>query len=240
MAAWRLAGSLVQLCAEIRAEWPDAVIGSIGDAAHQAEASDHNPEDHDSDPATPAVVCAIDPMADHVDCAELVRRILANPHPDLAYVIHNGTIWHRRNNFRPAPYTGSDRHINHAHISVGTGSDGHRMPPFDDPTQWGVTRMMTLAHQKGRPADEIWLCDGIRRRPVRSTQELADIREASKIGLLPPLALGGNVFEAVRLDALGDVWQVVTDPTPAEPAPVDVDALADKLLAGVLAKLTAK
>ena len=234
---WRLALALVVLCREIRAEWPDVVIGSIGDAAHQAEASDHNPDDDDNNPATPEVVNAIDVMVGgSVDVPELVRRILVRPHPNLAYVIFNRTIWHRRNNFRPMPYTGSDPHINHAHISVGTGSDGHRTQPFDDQTQWGVTRMLTLARQKGQTT--IYLCDGFRRRPVSGDVELADIREASRVGLLPPLALNGNVFEAIRLDALGALDQPAQLP-PAEAEPVDVDALAGKLLAGILAKLTA-
>lgn len=148
--AWRMARSLDVCMTEIRSVWPDAVIGTVGDVRHQAGTSDHNPEDDDNDPDTPEVVCAIDPMdGPGVDIDELVRRVLRKPHPDLTYVIRKGKIYHRRNGFRPTTYRGKDKHTNHAHLSVGGGSDGHRQPPFDDLDPWGIAAPDTAEEDMG-------------------------------------------------------------------------------------------
>lgn len=139
MATWRLANSLTVLRNQIndfarkRSKLSD---GTIGNAAHQAEDSDHNPN-------SLGVVCALDITNDPaggLDAHALADRFLAVRHPNLRYIISNHRIAGAWTNWRWTAYTGSsDPHVNHIHISVGVGSDGHAQPgTYDDQTLWNV------------------------------------------------------------------------------------------------------
>lgn len=140
--AWRLAHSLAILKAEVDARWPDRSTvsdGTIGDAAHASRDSDHNPwviDDHGD-----GVVRARDVTADGIDpdwYAEHLRQLGASGdrrlNPD-GYVIWNRRIasaghapawqWH--------PYTGSNQHTHHVHLSVTTVQAG-----YDSGAPWGI------------------------------------------------------------------------------------------------------
>jgi hypothetical protein len=139
MSGWRAARSLDVLKDEIDAIAPGRSTrsdGTIGDAAHQASASDHNPNDQ-------GVVCARDFTHDPgsgADMQRISRRIVAVLPPALKYVIWNRQIWSRA---RAADgwrrYTGSSPHTEHMHVSVGRGPDGHSTGPYDDTSTWGLT-----------------------------------------------------------------------------------------------------
>ena len=129
--AWRVARSLEVLAAEVHAISPKTTIYFIGDAAHQARPSDHNPN-----PA--GVVCAEDIMEGHTDLAALAEQIRTSSHPDLAYLIYDRRIANRKTGFRWTNYAGTDPHTNHIHVSVGVGTDGNRVPPYDDLKPWGI------------------------------------------------------------------------------------------------------
>jgi hypothetical protein len=96
--------------------FPHIEVGWIGNAAHQAEQSDHNPDAR-------GLVHAIDVMVIKARAEAVVTWALAHP-DDLEYVIHNRTIWTRRHDFRPKKYTGRDPHTNHVHISGRHGPTG--------------------------------------------------------------------------------------------------------------------
>lgn len=155
--AWRIAKSLEVLRDEVNTRWPDrnkASDGFIGNAAHAASASDHNPNPY-------GVVCAFDITHDPAGCdgnylAELIRT---HRHPDVKYVIwdhrlfssYGATPWEWR------PYHGADPHTNHVHVSVGVGTDGQSQPPYDDLDQWGVFPSSSLhpaEHPPGTPITE--------------------------------------------------------------------------------------
>jgi hypothetical protein len=140
---WRLAKSLEQLRSQANALWPNrskASDGTIGDAAHAASASDHNPNDL-------GVVCAFDltyDPANDVDCAAIAEAVRTNPHPDLKYLIWDHRMFsaYARAPYAPfewRPYTGADPHTNHIHFSVGVGTDGRSVEPYDDETPWTLT-----------------------------------------------------------------------------------------------------
>jgi hypothetical protein len=110
--AWTLAPALVKLRAQVNAALPKrskASDGAIGDAAHAARTSDHNPN-------AAHVVCAWDCTATP---KEKVWESLAN---DIAkdkrvnYVIYNHRIKSQGGGWRP--YTGSSAHTEHIHVSV--------------------------------------------------------------------------------------------------------------------------
>jgi murein L,D-transpeptidase YcbB/YkuD len=122
-----------------KASYPGIVVGWIGDAAHQNEQSDHNPD-------SLGIVHADDFMATGAHAQAIVTWLLRNP-ADLEYVIHNRVIWTRSNGFKPKKYTGSDPHTNHVHASgkhgsvgknsaTGTGYDvaAENMTPIGSPT----------------------------------------------------------------------------------------------------------
>ena len=120
--------------------------GWIGNAAHQAEVSGHNPDDTPgvraeySDADTKPEVRAIDVDADlrttGYRMQDAIDAILATERDRrrLAYIIYAETIWSAKSNWQPNHYGGSDPHTTHAHFS-GT-------PDYDeDGAAWSVAKM---------------------------------------------------------------------------------------------------
>lgn len=135
--AWRLAKSLSTLLAEANAAAPDRNKrndGTIGDAAHAARASSHNPNAY-------GVVTALDITHDPahgMDCGVLFEYLRTHPHPELRYIIHNRQVARRTSGWAVKVYTGSNPHTGHIHIAVGTGTDSNPLPPYDSTQSWGV------------------------------------------------------------------------------------------------------
>lgn len=110
--SWRLAPSLAQLRDEINTRWParsKRSDGTIGDTAHQASRSEHNP---DSD----GIVRAIDITTDGINVQQLLDATIGDDR--VHYVIHNRSIWSRAHGWRKRPYTGPNPHTSHVHISI--------------------------------------------------------------------------------------------------------------------------
>lgn len=129
----RLANALVTLRAQVdeahpgRAKFND---GWIGDAAHQARKSDHNPN-------AAGVVQAIDLSHDQARgfdsyaFADLLRQKRDNR---IKYVISHGRIFSSSvNAWEWRPYVGADDHSHHVHISAS--DDPHL---YDDARQWDI------------------------------------------------------------------------------------------------------
>lgn len=137
--AWVVTASLARLMADFRTTFPAksrASDGTIGDTAHQAETSGHNPDDTPgskaeySDADSKAEVRAIDvdnTLRDPrgVTMEQVVQRLLATPadRDRLMYVIYNRRIWRKKNSWRQETYTGSSPHTEHAHFSGDPASD---------------------------------------------------------------------------------------------------------------------
>lgn len=108
-----LAPSLARLRTAIDTRWPGrdhTTDGWIGDQAHQARTSDHNP-----DPKT-GVVRALDIDKDGIHIPSVIASAIVNP--AVRYVIHNRRIYHVDNLFRPKKYTGDNAHTEHIHVSI--------------------------------------------------------------------------------------------------------------------------
>ena len=118
MKKWRLAKSLEVLLKEVNSLFPNREKhhdGTIGDQAHQARFSDHNPN-------AEGVVCAVDITHDPksgADMGKISDYIAKNPHPNLDYIIFNKRIASRNNGFTWKPYYGQNPHDKHMHVSVG-------------------------------------------------------------------------------------------------------------------------
>lgn len=113
----KLAGSLVNLRAEIDLRWPKRdrrTDGWIGDAAHQARESDHNPDSR-------GIVHAIDIDKDGIVPNVVVEHCIRDDRPT-SYVIWNRQIWSRSKDWKPRKYTGSNPHTDHIHVSCMYGA----------------------------------------------------------------------------------------------------------------------
>ncbi len=125
--AWRLASSLEQLRREVYLRWPGTTVWTIGDADHRNRASDHNPNGD-------GVVTAIDVLGD-VQADTLWAKLLADRDGRIKYLIHDSQIVNRTvSPWQVRPYTGSNPHSKHIHISVSSRAD-----LYDDPRPWGLT-----------------------------------------------------------------------------------------------------
>jgi hypothetical protein len=133
----RRAKSLGVLVAEINAAAPQrkkTYDGWIGDSAHAARASAHNPN-------AAGVVCAQDITHDPAggcDCQKLFDFLRQYPHPNLRYLIFNRKAAYRSSGWAVRTYAGSNPHTGHLHVTVGTGTDGNTLPPYDNTDPWGV------------------------------------------------------------------------------------------------------
>jgi peptidoglycan hydrolase-like protein with peptidoglycan-binding domain len=110
--AWHLAPSLVQLRDEINTRWPRRPKGSdgtIGDSAHAARQSDHNPNGRGS-------VNAIDITYPGVNPTVIISAV--KNHPAANYVIFNGSIYRRNGGWKKEVYHGASPHKEHLHISI--------------------------------------------------------------------------------------------------------------------------
>lgn len=113
--AYFLAPSLVRLRSEVNALWPGrskVSDGWIGDTAHSARKSDHNP-----DYSAGGIVRAIDVTNDGINVDAFVSSVIRDART--RYVITRGRIWTRENGWQK--YTGANAHNHHVHVSVRTG-----------------------------------------------------------------------------------------------------------------------
>jgi hypothetical protein len=127
---WRVASSLNTLLNQINAAYPNrskAADGSIGDAAHAASVSDHNP---DSRGVVRARDFTHDP-AHGFDAHLMADRIVASRDPRIKYVISRGRIASATvNPWVWRKYTGENQHNHHAHVSVVADSRADNTKPW--------------------------------------------------------------------------------------------------------------
>jgi hypothetical protein len=142
-AAWRIAGALLQLRNEINALAPNrskASDGTVGDPAHRARASRHNPN---AAGVVTAFDCTDDPAngcSIHAIAEQLIGKAKAGQtNPAFEYVVSNGRIASRSSGWEWQKYTGKNPHTHHVHFAVGRGPDKAPGEPFDDATPWGLS-----------------------------------------------------------------------------------------------------
>lgn len=107
-----LAPALARLRAEVNARWPErdkSTDGWLGDAAHQARVSQHNPDEWN-------LVRGIDIDKDGIDVKRLLKAVIGAP--GVWYVIHDGRIWSRTYGWKARKYTGPNPHKGHVHVSL--------------------------------------------------------------------------------------------------------------------------
>lgn len=125
----RRANSLTTLVNQVNAQWPNrskASDGWLGDAAHAARVSDHNPN-------AAGVVTAQDITHDPahgVDITTLFNNLMGDSR--IKYLIWNRRIWKPASGW--GAYAGANPHDKHGHISVSVTPS-----KYDDPKNWTIT-----------------------------------------------------------------------------------------------------
>jgi hypothetical protein len=155
MASWVLIKSLTSLRAELDKIAPKrskVSDGSIGDAKHKTESSDHNPDDT-AGSRTPGTDRDSIPEVHAIDATEDLRQpgwsmdrvvqIVVLRHRTglddrLQNVIHKGIIWSRSWGWTARKYNGTDQHYGHAHFSGRYGSGSTNSNPENDTKPWGL------------------------------------------------------------------------------------------------------
>lgn len=139
----RIARALDTLRTQVNAAAPNRGKGSdgwIGDAAHQATGSDHNPN-------SAGVVTALDITHDPAhgfNSWEFADMLRARRDPRIKYVISNSRIFAGASG--PSPwawrkYTGSNSHAHHVHVSVlGPASLYDDSKPWDIGGDWNANK----------------------------------------------------------------------------------------------------
>jgi len=190
---WYVAPALDTLRDELNARHPGrdrSSDGAIGDPAHAARKSDHNP-----DPKT-GVVRARDFDVDGIDVGALVAELLADPR--VAFVIYDRRIAKRvPGGFRWEPYHGINPHTGHVHVSVriGTQYENDTTPWFAPaPTPTTQEEDDMALYLVGDKAPEVYAFDTVtgKRRYVTHAEYLALDAAGVKVKRIPQ----------ARLDAL--------------------------------------
>lgn len=139
----RLAPSLVVLRDEVNALFPrrdKASDGWLGDTAHQARPSSHNPN-------AQGIVRGLDVDVDDNDPTRDLRQLVvaaAIADERTWYVISNGVIYSRTHNFAARTYTGANSHFKHVHISL-----------LEEPAAWNDTQPWLTKEDDMLTPDEI-------------------------------------------------------------------------------------
>jgi hypothetical protein len=132
MADWILTAGLQNLRSQVNAAFPGrdrTSDGTIGDAAHQAETSSHNPDDTagstpewNGDPDSTPEVRAWDMDSDlhaGVTAQQLVDhlRALSGLSSVIRYMIYNRRIYRASNGWAAEDYSGPSAHTEHVHFT---------------------------------------------------------------------------------------------------------------------------
>lgn len=157
--AWELAPALKALISDVNQEWPNrskALDGTIGDGAHAARKSEHNPNREPGDDVPDGYVTAADITAEGINTGRLIDVLIRDPR--VWYVIHNREIRSRTYGFKRQEYEGDGRnpHLHHIHVSLV-----QTRKACDDQSDW-------LAGRKETPYERVRRIAAQRLRRIRN------------------------------------------------------------------------
>lgn len=232
--AWTVDPGLQVLLAQINAAAPGrskASDGSIGDPAHQAGVSDHNPESP-APPGNPnyevdARDFTHDPRYAGSDMHQVTEAIRLSRDPRVAYVIWNRRIYSGAAGPSPwmwRPYYGDNPHDKHAHVSVrdvNRGTQPWSISIGGNAMAWEPTPHETINAIVNGSTDKGYVTG-----KESATTEAGSIRIVATINL--------RTMDAKLNDVKGKLDQLLARPAtvPSEPT-----AITDEQLERVLRKV---
>jgi hypothetical protein len=200
MATWHLNPALTRFRDAVNAAYPNrdkASDGTIGDAAHQATASDHNPDPDGS-------VDAWDMDVDGVPVEHL--KAVFQRHESSKYWIHAGQIasrdWGRRT------YDGGNLHNHHVHWNTRSSHENSTAPwevdvNLNDRVPWHGAAQRDRMVAAGYPAEGLlvrtlmtYTFEGARGRAL-DDEELAAVEAAAQAGATAGVLASVDTFVAV-------------------------------------------
>lgn len=210
MSAWILTPALVALRAEFNLLAPNrdkGADGSISDSNHTSS-SDHTPDedsrvlrDHDADGKNEVHALDIDSSGPWPGAGSqrerfhaINMRVIAAEREKwrsetdmcrLNYMIWDRHIYDKDNDFRAAPYTGSDPHTNHAHFS-----GRYETRAESDTRLWGVYVPPPPAPKPEEPM----------------TDETISLTETAGRELFEPDRPAGTIVSEDTIDQLAAIW----------------------------------
>lgn len=190
MAQWRIAKASEQLRSQINAAAPNRSKisdGTIGDLAHQATYSEHNPDGN-------GVVRAIDITHDPrngVDGNKIVEAIRASNDPRVYYIIWNHRIWGPSISQAWRPYNGVNPHDHHFHISMVSDPK-----LYDDTRPWALGDMQPDATVPKPPVVKALLKRGSSGDSVKDLQRRLNVTVDGDFG--PQTEAAVKAFQTSR------------------------------------------
>ena len=136
--SYRIAPAAQAILDQATALWPNrsrASDGTIGDPAHAARVSDHNPGHN-------GLVHAADLTHDPANgCDNNINAETVKDDPRVKYVIWNRRIWNPAISRTWRPYTGTNPHDHHMHVSVTDAGENDTSPWFTTANPGGFGTM---------------------------------------------------------------------------------------------------
>lgn len=236
--AWVVDKSLDVLLAQINAAAPSrdkSSDGSIGDPAHAATVSAHNPQDtedssdgNDPDNQVDARDITHDPRFAGSDMAQVTEAIRMSKDRRVRLVIFNKRIFASyATATRPAwawgPYIGQNDHSKHAHVETNDVHNDELQPwsIFLTVPSKGDNMLMLAVDTK---TGQHWLCDGMTRRPI-AAEDVKHIKYLGSTGAL-------TVWTGKPAEAPNSIWLGVGDlmGLPVGSVDIDYDQLAESII----------
>lgn len=217
MAEWVLVPSLKSLRSEFDRIAPGrdkTSDGSIGDASHQGNVSDHNPdetgntpdEDSDSINEVHAIDVDADLRTDNLTMEKVVQFLISECRKSsgtdrgrLKYIIYNRRIWEGPG-WNQRTYTGSNPHTAHAHFSAEYASQYSQ-----DESSWG------LVEKFGGDVSEAEVTSALEKFFKRDTEKANDGTTVNITSRIGRDALDQYVPNGTRNNEKTSAWSALKD-----------------------------
>lgn len=190
--AWKMPPSIRAALDEANERWPNRSRksdGTIGDQAHSNRKSDHNP-------GARGFIHAFDithDPANGCDCVVLAEHLRTRSDPRVSYVIFNKRIWNPSRSVDWRPYTGSNPHTSHMHVSILSTVEAENntsewwgfLPPFPAPPARPPTRKKPRMFIVDPGVGALFLVNGPKVTLITSGEEFLRIAEQTGAPAFP-------------------------------------------------------